>query len=372
MYTPLLIALYVASLALFCLLAKRLPILSPEAQHRVSALDGLRGLLATAVVVHHFTVYYFWRDTGLWQTTDSRLINNMGAVPVSLFFMITGYLFARKVWRSDPLWTQVLVSRLKRIFPMYLFSVVLITAIALYQTRAAPVDLGATLRGMAHWAIFSGVPINGFADTTRINAGVQWTLLYEAIFYLCLPVLYCLLRRRLALRPVLIGLLVLACLWPEYQQHFSGRFSKLFIAGIAVAILEDWLRAKAFAYAHWRWSALALVLLAAGLASKSYSKVQMLLLAVPFALFVLGNSLQGLLEQRGMKILGEASFSIYLLHGSVIYLLFSVFSAFDFSARGVLDYALWLPLVLGLVSTLSVATYWAVERPFLIRRSVHR
>lgn len=372
MYTPLLIALYVASLALFCLLAKRLPILSPEAQHRVSALDGLRGLLATAVVVHHFTVYYFWRDTGLWQTTDSRLINNMGAVPVSLFFMITGYLFARKVWRSDPLWTQVLVSRLKRIFPMYLFSVVLITAIALYQTRAAPVDLGATLRGMAHWAIFSGVPINGFADTTRINAGVQWTLLYEAIFYLCLPVLYCLLRRRLALRPVLIGLLVLACLWPEYQQHFSSRFSKLFIAGIAVAILEDWLRAKAFAYAHWRWSALALVLLAAGLASKSYSKVQMLLLAVPFALFVLGNSLQGLLEQRGMKILGEASFSIYLLHGSVIYLLFSVFSAFDFSARGVLDYALWLPLVLGLVSTLSVATYWAVERPFLIRRSVHR
>jgi peptidoglycan/LPS O-acetylase OafA/YrhL len=94
----------------------------------------------------------------------------------------------------------------------------------------------------------------------------------------------------------------------------------------------------------------------------------MLLLAVPFALFVLGNSLQGLLEQRGMKVLGEASFSIYLLHGSVIYLLFSVFSAFDFTTGGVLDYALWLPLVLGLVSTLSVATYWAVERPFLIRR----
>jgi peptidoglycan/LPS O-acetylase OafA/YrhL len=369
MHTPLLIALYLVAIAFFCLATRRLPILSAEAQHRVSALDGLRGILATAVVVHHFTVYYVWRTTAEWQTTDSRLINNMGAVPVSLFFMITGYLFARKVYRSDPVWTAVLVSRLRRILPMYLFSVALIVAISFWQTRGTVAPLGDTLRGMGHWVIFISAPINGFTDTQRINAGVQWTLLYEAVFYLCLPVLYCLLRRRVAVKPLVIGLLLLACLWPEYHHHFSNRFARLFIAGIVVAVLEDWLKRRAFEYGNWRWTLLALALLVVGLTCKSYSKVQMVVLAVPFALFVLGNSLHGLLENRGMKILGEASFSIYLLHGIVIYLLFSVFSLFDFSTGSFVHYAWLLPIVVVLVSSLSVATYWGIERPFLLKKS---
>jgi len=365
MHTTLLIALYLVAIAFFCFVAQRLPILSAEAQHRVSALDGLRGILATAVVTHHFTVYYFWRTTAEWQTTESRVINNMGAVPVSLFFMITGYLFARKVYSSDPVWMAVLASRLRRILPMYLFSVALIIAISFYQTWGTLAPLGNTLRGVGHWLILVGAPINGFADTIHINAGVQWTLLYEAVFYLCLPVLYCILRRRTAFKPLVIGLLLLACLWPAYHHHFSNRFAKLFIVGIVVAVLEGWLRRKAFDYRRWRWTALAVVMLVIGLTSKSYTKVQMLILAVPFALFVLGNNLHGLLENRGMKILGEASFSIYLLHGIVLYLLFSVFSLFDFSAGSFSHYAWLLPVVLILVSSLSVATYWGIERPFL-------
>jgi peptidoglycan/LPS O-acetylase OafA/YrhL len=91
----------------------------------------------------------------------------------------------------------------------------------------------------------------------------------------------------------------------------------------------------------------------------------MLILGIPFALFVLGNSLHGVLEVRGLKILGEASFSIYLLHGIVIYSLFSLLNVYDFTSSDTVSYLLYLPLIILLTSSLSVATYWCIEHPFL-------
>lgn len=399
--TLLLVTLYIAALAIFCVVAQRLPILAREAQHRVSALDGLRGILATAVAVHHFAVTYYWHTTGLWQTTDSRVINNMGAVAVSLFFMITGYLFTRKIQHAAPDWGQLLASRLRRIMPMYLVSVSLIIAIAFYQSAGTLAPLGDTLRSLGHWLIFVGQPINGFADTLRINASVHWTLLYEAVFYLCLPLLFCLVHWRAAQRlrgrwmaerwtperwkatqgpglqvarlqvpgkALVFALVALACLWTEYHHHFSTRYMRLFLAGIAVALLEDWLKRRPFDYQSLRWTALAVVIVVISLLVKSYTKVQLVLLTVPFALFVLGNNLHGLLEHRGMKILGEASFSIYLLHGIVIYVLFSVWTVFDFAHSSLNGFAVYLIPVLLLTAFISVMTYWWVERPFIASR----
>ncbi len=364
----LLVSLYVLAMAAFCLASSRLPILSEEAQHRVSSLDGLRGILATAVLVHHFTVSYYWHTTSLWQMTDSRLINNMGAVPVSLFFMITGYLFGGKVYRGVPNWKAIAASRIRRIFPMYLTSVAFIVGIAFYQQSGQLGSMADFGKAIGHWLIFIGVPFNGVDETRRINAGVQWTLLYEAVFYLSLPLLYCLLRRRLAIAAVVVSVVVLGLLWPLYGHHFSNTYLKLFAAGILVAVLEGWLKAKAVNYSGWPCTLVALAVLVLCMVLKPYSKAQMIILAIPFALFVLGNSLKGLLEHRGLKILGEASFSIYLLHGIVIYLLFSVFGLYDFQAGNFLHYAWYLPLVLWLVASLSVATYWGIERPFIHQR----
>lgn len=364
-YTLMLLALYVVSLIAFCVIAARLPVLSKEALHRVSSLDGLRGILATSVMASHFAISYYWHTTGVWQTTDSRLLNNMGAVPVSLFFMITGYLFTAKVYKTTPRWGAVLSSRLRRIFPMYLFTIVLISAISFYQTRGTLAPLGETLAGLWHWVMFIGKPINGFQDTVRINASVHWTLLYEAVFYLSLPAIYCILRRRLPGVGLLVSVVALALLWPEYHHHFHTKFIKLFAVGGAVALLEDRLKNLSINYAGLGCTAIALIVLVASLYMKSYSKLQMIILGIPFALFVLGNSLHGLLENRGLKVLGEASFSIYLLHGIVIYTLFSLFPVYNFDTPDFSRYVLYLPVVVIVVSALSVLTYWCIERPFL-------
>jgi peptidoglycan/LPS O-acetylase OafA/YrhL len=363
--TLILITLYVLSITLFCLATQRLPILSRDALHRVSSLDGLRGVLATAVIVHHFIVSYYWHVNGVWETTDSRVLNNMGTVPVSLFFMITGYLFTAKVYRSEPKWRQILSSRVRRIFPMYLFSVALITAIALYQSAGVSAPIMETLKALGRWVIFIGSPINGFPETVRVNASVQWTLLYEAVFYLSLPVLYCLLRRRLPGLAVAVALITLACLWGEYHHHFHNRFIKLFAVGIAVAVFEERMRQWRIDFKGVRCTLAAIAILLICMKLKSYSTLQMLILGIPFALFVLGNSLHGVLEVRGLKILGEASFSIYLLHGIVIYSLFSLLNVYDFASSDTVSYLLYLPLIILLTSSLSVATYWCIEHPFL-------
>jgi peptidoglycan/LPS O-acetylase OafA/YrhL len=363
--TLILITLYVLSITLFCLATQRLPILSRDALHRVSSLDGLRGVLATAVIVHHFIVSYYWHVNGVWETTDSRVLNNMGTVPVSLFFMITGYLFTAKVYRSEPKWRQILSSRVRRIFPMYLFSVALITAIALYQSAGVSAPIMDTLKALGRWVIFIGSPINGFPETVRVNASVQWTLLYEAVFYLSLPVLYCLLWRRLPGLAVAVALTTLACLWGEYHHHFHNRFIKLFAVGIAVAVFEERMRQWRIDFKGVRCTLAAIAILLICMKLKSYSTLQMLILGIPFALFVLGNSLHGVLEIRGLKILGEASFSIYLLHGVVIYSLFSLLNVYDFASSDTVSYLLYLPLIILLTSSLSVATYWCIEHPFL-------
>lgn len=371
--TLILMTLYALSIALFCLATQHLPILSRDALHRVSSLDALRGVLATAVIVHHFMVSYYWHVNGVWETTDSRVLNNMGTVPVSLFFMITGYLFTAKVYRSEPKWRQILSSRVRRIFPMYLFSVALITAIAVYQSAGVSASIMDTLKALGRWVIFIGSPINGFPETVRVNASVQWTLLYEAVFYLSLPVLYCLLRRRLpgpaVAVAVAVTLITLACLWGEYHHHFHNRFIKLFAVGIAVAVFEERMRQWRIDFKGVRCTLAAIAILLICMKLKSYSTLQMLILGIPFALFVLGNNLHGVLEVRGLKILGEASFSIYLLHGIVIYSLFSLLNVYDFASSDTFSYLLYLPLIILLTSSLSVATYWCIEHPFLHKRT---
>ncbi|MGN8275984.1 acyltransferase family protein [Pseudomonas sp. SMN5] len=363
-----LLALYVLCIVAFCLIAGRFPLLAPEALHRVSSLDGLRGVLATAVVVHHFTITFVWHTTGTWQVTDSRVINNMGAVPVSLFFMITGYLFTQKVIRGQPEWGSLLSSRLRRIFPMYIASVVLVAAISFYQTSGEPAPLLDNVVALGRWLIFLGGPINGFPDSKLINASVQWTLLYEALFYLSLPLMYCLFRRKLPILALVISIGAMALLWTEYQDIFHKRFVKLFLVGMAVAFLEPRLRKTSIDFSGLKCSLIAAVVLLASLKMRSYSTGQMLILGIPFGLFVLGNNLHGLLEHKGLKVLGEASYSIYLLHGIVIYSVFSLLKIYDFTDGTLAGYAWYLPLIILMVSALSVLTYWSIKRPFIIAR----
>lgn len=98
----LVVFLYAVSLFLLDRIFRKTNILTDQTLLRSSPIDALRGLLATAVVCHHFIVTYYWKVDGSWVRPESDVLNNMGVVPVSLFFMITGFLFLEKYTKRLP------------------------------------------------------------------------------------------------------------------------------------------------------------------------------------------------------------------------------------------------------------------------------
>ncbi|MGS1004015.1 hypothetical protein ACVCH0_20595 [Burkholderia glumae] len=70
---------------------------NPAVAQRVESLDGLHGILASSVAVHHLVTagkFHFDRVSG-W--LPSGFHNQLGEVSVSILFMVTGYLFWRRL-----------------------------------------------------------------------------------------------------------------------------------------------------------------------------------------------------------------------------------------------------------------------------------
>ena len=104
---------------------------------RFAALDGLRGILATSVFVHHALINREFAATGVWDSPDSRFFAYLGDDSVHVFFMITGFLFWRKSLFAEGRGLPVgplMRSRVRRIMPMYLLSAALVVLLALFSS----------------------------------------------------------------------------------------------------------------------------------------------------------------------------------------------------------------------------------------------
>jgi len=84
---------------------------------RYPTVDGLRGYLAFFVFLHHTVITYFYIATGEWRVPPSNLFTQLGQASVSLFFMITAFLFYGKVLdnkNGSIDWLKFFVGRLMR------------------------------------------------------------------------------------------------------------------------------------------------------------------------------------------------------------------------------------------------------------------
>lgn len=64
-----------------------------ETGNREPALDGLRGMAALMVATHHAALCCTWLKTGDWGEAQSPVLQLFGPAGVTIFFMLTGYLF---------------------------------------------------------------------------------------------------------------------------------------------------------------------------------------------------------------------------------------------------------------------------------------
>ncbi len=350
----------------------------PDPQGRFLAIDGLRGYLAFAVFLNHVDVWELALATGRWGGENSWVFTHFGQDGVAVFFMITGFLFTTRLLdaRQRPLdWGRLLLSRVTRLWPLYLaamFGMFVIVGIGTGWRLQVP--LPTLLDDVWRWlgfVIFGARPLNGFADTAIVLSMVVWTLRYEWLFYLMLPLLGVLLGLRVPRLYLLFGLVCLAGFLAWHPPwHKVVVILPLFLGGIVAAMLVRvaWIR-RLGAHRAAGVLAIALLLLVLSMRESVYGGAQrQLALSLLFLLIACGNDLFGVLRLRGSRLLGEVSYSLYLLHGMVLYAVFTFVvgrgTAAAWSVAGFWSFALLLTPLLVL---LCYATFRWIEAPWMAR-----
>ena len=331
---------------------------------RISSIDGLRGFLAFAVVFFHGSTYSTYVATGVWATPPSNFYEKIGPIAVSLFFMITGYLFWSKMLRDcgRPDWLGLYIGRIFRIAPIYLFAVGLMTLIVFAQTDFRfQVPAHEVVDQVSRWLALGFLPggdINGYVGTPYILAGVAWTLRYEWLFYASLAVTAVLARgKRRDLAFISVGLaaaLVRGVLYPS-PTHWITRFdaAALFLVGMLCATLKA--SARLPRLPDRVGAVMILALLAATIAfCPTYSPASIVLLGLVFSLVVGDCSMFGLLTSRPARRLGDISYGIYLLQGLTLMACFKPALLRDWATASPIGH--WLVLFLSAVLLIALAT----------------
>lgn len=300
--------------------------LDEGANGRMHNLDGLRAVLAMFVVYHHTILRYNEIRTGKWSYTESLIFNNLGSIGVSLFFMITGFLFWGKVsGKKDVEWVSLFNGRLFRIGPLYLF-VTLISAFIILTKSNFTIshDSLINFRGQLSTILFMGMDYKPHAfmnNRTFIDLiGPTWTLYYEWLFYLSLPTLSLLKSSNNKLMIIASSFLFIVLINNDTGGVF---FIKLFLLGMIGYELRD-VTIKGITDSDIKLSVIFLISLLLSTQFSDghhvYNNSSAVCLGVAFFTVVKGCSIFGVLTSKGAIRIGNMSYSVYLTHSIVLVL----------------------------------------------------
>lgn len=340
---------------------------------RYNSIDGLRGIAALLVFASHAAAWWYYLITDNWGSYPIRLYGNIGQLGVIIFFMITGFLFTDKILKEKHGnrqidWKQLLRSRIFRLTPLYLFTVIIVLALAARYTPSPQETLYSTLGlPLLSWILFTipGTPdINGLKDTWLLTAGVTWSLPYEWFFYCALPVFATIVGIRPSM-PWLIGALCLSAIIFTVALRIELIFP--FAGGIITAFLVRQPRIVAAARRRGlAVSGLLLLFFAVCFFWNLFKPLPLVLITIFFAVAASGNSFFGLFDHRAVRLLGEISYSVYLLHGLSLYILIhEVIGVTEAKAIQPLFYWLAIVAITPLLILACAATFLFIERPMI-------
>jgi peptidoglycan/LPS O-acetylase OafA/YrhL len=313
---------------------------------RLRDLDVLRGLAAMLVLLFHFTTRY---SQLYGHVSAPALTVPWGHVGVSFFFGISGFVISMTLERTRSA-ADFLVSRFSRLFPAYWAALALtLAAVASYPIAKLGVTPAAAAINLSM--------LEGFLNVPYVD-GVCWTLTVELAFYLCMLLLFLtgMLRR---LNYVLIPWLCLKWIWwllPGASWLLGTlliqRYIPFFAIGIAAYRLYSRQGNPAVAGAVMLFALLTVLVID----GPAQATVALLLGSVMIAV-----ALRKLawLEHAPLLWLGSISYTLYLLHQHIGFILLNGFERMGLGANMAIAAALLLCLALA-----DVVSRW-VERPAL-------
>ncbi len=335
---------------------------------RFATLDGLRGFLAFGVFGHHAAVTHGYLLTGKWELPPSAFYTALGEVGVSLFFMITGFLFWGKLLRNRgaPGWKKLYVGRFFRIAPVYLAIIAAMLVLVLARTdfklqQPFYILCWRILRWLS-LGILGQPDVNGYEHTGLLLAGVTWTLQYEWFYYFSLPLLAVFAKANRHLLFVFSGMA--SCLFMYALKPVPAfLYTSLFFCGMAAAsLLHEGMRINCQGKLGVAVGGLCLWILFANFQSLN-GIIRVILMGVFFFIVSSGNTFLGILSMKPCRRLGEISYSIYLIHGLVLTMVFSIGSIRDYALGSHVQYWLSIAFCALLVVCAASLSYLFIERP---------
>ena len=360
----------IGTVAIAVLTAAAFASISPvPAPKRYDSLDGLRGVLALFVMIHHASIWRGYASTGEWQLPPSRFYSHLGGTSVALFFMVTAFLFGSKLLNARPGaldWTRLYVSRALRLIPLYVLLVFVLVFIGLassnFVLRESPLRFDLNVVHWLAFTVFDMPAINRSA--TPIIGGQAWSLPYEWWFYLALPVMAVLARRRDQARGLVLVSAVaagVAAFWITSRGGWPN--AAMFVGGWLAAVAMRNASARRAA-ARWWSSVIALGVLAYIVRTPvAFDYRSVMLLSIPFLIIAGGNTLFGVLTSAPLRVLGEMSYSVYLLHGIGLYLAFSLVGPTAAARLTPTEHWLVVFAATPVIVSLCRLTYRTVEAP---------
>jgi peptidoglycan/LPS O-acetylase OafA/YrhL len=328
------------------------------ARRRFLELDALRGLAALWVVLFHYTfgVGYFWlnRDFAAARHLTPSIPNLEGLRAVDLFFLVSGFVIFMTIENTASLMDFV-VSRVSRLFPAFLFAVVMSSALAVALPLAyQPISLHQFLANLTMLEQYLGqAPVDP----------VYWSLTFELGFYFCMALVFvCGAMRHIEVIGtiwVLLSFLLLKA-FPLIGAHLPWRlqaaialpYAALFFSGILFyRIRQEGATPK-------RVALLALCYLE----YVAFQDIKFVAIVsgiyLLFALCAAGRA--GFLACKPLTFLGSISYALYLVHYSIGFRLQTM------------NYRVGMPPSVNLLVTVCIAVGAATAVTFLIDRPGHR
>ena len=296
--------------------------------NRLLFLDGFRALSVILVVLFHYTYNYVVK----YGDAEQAVVQfKSGGVGVSLFFIISGYVILMSLEKKDLV--GFIVSRVSRLYPAYIFGV-LITSIAIFSFGGwyAELDFINFLKNLTMFQYYLG--------GSNID-GVYWSLRVEVAFYIGIASLfYAAPRRYFWLIVTLVTMLAcsvnsivktsdLPFVLDVIRKLTILEFIPYFALGMLIYYKSDRCKTN---YGESKFGFLFLVLLSVIsfdlLCNKDTSKGSFLILMSGIMYAFSQQKFVGFMqvfETRFLVYIGRLSYSIYLLHQVIGYLLIHYF-----------------------------------------------
>jgi peptidoglycan/LPS O-acetylase OafA/YrhL len=323
------------------------PVTAKHPQSRLLQLDVLRGIAAVLVLLFHYTT----RFDQLYGHSPPILSFYLGQRGVDLFFVISGFVVFMTIERTQR-GLDFIVSRFSRLYPAY-WTAVLITfaAVRLVGLPGREVSIRVALANLSMLSAYLRTP---YVDS------VYWTLSLELSFYAIILVLYesGMLER--------IELVCAAWLSLTFAVAFAGARWHLtppyFVELLIVSDYAQLFVGGVIAYRIWNrglCSARAVILLGAILVQcyiqgATAGVIAAVSIAAVFA--AAQNRLQTL-QIAPLIFLGNISYSLYLIHQNVGYVVIRAGYAAGLNSK------LSIAIATGGAIMLAAAMTFLVERP---------